>query len=106
LRVVVLPPPFPGQLPDDASAPETAVKSRVEALTAFLGVEAFAALPAESGLVFQADPERLPVRMVPALHRLFLTAPSYPNGLSPVKGFVSRPFSLRPGPMICPTRQN
>jgi hypothetical protein len=61
--------------PDDALAPEFADKLRIQAFAVFVHIEALAAFQAEPALVFHADADRFPVRMISAFHLIprFLT---------------------------------
>ena len=58
-------------------ASELAVEFRVQAFTAVIDIQAFAALLTESGFMFVADPHRLPVRMMFALHCFFFPTPFF-----------------------------
>ena len=51
--------------------PELTIELWIDAFTAVIDVQTFAALLTESGLMLVADPDGLPVWMISALHRLF-----------------------------------
>ena len=69
-------PSVSGPLPDETLGPELTVELGIEAFTAVIDIEALAALPAKTRLVFLTDRNGLPVRMVAAFlhiqHLLFL----------------------------------
>ncbi len=66
-----------GPLPDDAPAPEFAVKLRIEAFAAFVDIEALAAFEAKPGLVFHAGADCFTVRMISTFHSFLLLHPNH-----------------------------
>jgi hypothetical protein len=64
-------PPIPRPLPDHALRSELTIKLWIDAFTAVIDVQTLTALLTESGFMLVADPDGLPVWMIPALHRLF-----------------------------------
>jgi len=68
-------PPVPRHLPNKALRSKLAIELRIDAFTAMIDIQALATLLTESGLMFVADPNGLPVRMISALHRFFVPAP-------------------------------
>jgi hypothetical protein len=62
---------IPRPFPDDALRSELAIELWIDAFTAVIDVQTFAALLTESRFMLVADPNGLPVWMVSALHRFF-----------------------------------
>ena len=60
--------PVSRPLPDDALGSELAVELWVETVAARIDIKTLATLPAESCFVLLTNPNRLPVRMIRALH--------------------------------------
>jgi hypothetical protein len=56
---------------------EFTVEFWIDAFTAFVDVETLAALLAESSFMFLTGPNRLPVRVISALHSFFFPTPSF-----------------------------
>ncbi len=70
-------PSVPRHLPDNASCPELTIELWIDAFAAVIDIQALATLLTESGFMFVADPNGLPVRMISALHRLFARRPFF-----------------------------
>ena len=64
-------PPIPRHLPDQALSSKLTINFWIDALAAKVDIETLAALPAEPGLMFLTDSNRLSIRMISAIH-LFL----------------------------------
>ncbi len=64
-------------LPDNALGSEFAVELRIHAFAALIDVETLAACLTESRLMFLADSNRLPVRVISALHLVFPKSPVF-----------------------------
>jgi hypothetical protein len=86
MRLVSLPPrvsidfflpPVLRFLPYNALRSELAVELWIDAFTAVLDVQTLAALLTESGFMLMADPDRLPVWVIPALHRFLTPMPFF-----------------------------
>ncbi len=64
-------PPIPRHLPDQALSSKLTIKFWIDAFAAKVDIQTLAALPAEPGLMFLTDSNRLSVRMTFALHLIF-----------------------------------
>jgi hypothetical protein len=70
-------PPVPRFLPYNALRSELAVELWINAFTAVIDVQTLAALLTESGFMLVADPNRLSVWVIPALHHFLTPVPFF-----------------------------